>query len=310
MNYGRIKLITHNDLDGIGCAIVLKSFLPDTHIDLKIVGYDKVDEEVLKALIDKRYDFVFITDISVDQATASIIDKAAPDRVVLIDHHPGRDYLKDYPWTVIVTVEDNRDNWIQCGASLTYLYLKERVCVEHNETLATLVEEIRRWDIWLWQSMNDRLAKELNDYMYIVGIDDFIDEMIERVRNQESELLSDTAKTVLSYKQKEIDAYIEKKNKTIVKRTLSNDDNVGFVYADSHFSELGNRLLSLNPDLDAIIMADLSTGKVHLRSTLECDCSEIAKAWYGGGGHKAASGGTLDENTMKDIQKILFDKYI
>ena len=96
---------------------------------------------------------------------------------------------------------------------------------------------------------------------------------------------------------------------------VKNIDNytVGFIFSEIYQSEVGNRLLELHPELDGIIIYDLSKNKLSVRSTnkSDFDCSLITKEWFGnGGGRKNTGGAQIPEEKLKLIQEILFNKLV
>jgi nanoRNase/pAp phosphatase (c-di-AMP/oligoRNAs hydrolase) len=81
------------------------------------------------------------------------------------------------------------------------------------------------------------------------------------------------------------------------------------VFAEKYFSELGNKLSELHPELDYIAMVDISYGGVSYR-TVKDDIDlggEIAHS-FGGGGHRKAAGSNFDSNAVKDaVLHYIFD---
>ncbi len=71
-----IKLFTHRDLDGIGCAILARLTFGE-NVDITYCNYDEVDVLVREYIskIDKGHDTCFITDISIKDDLASEIDR-------------------------------------------------------------------------------------------------------------------------------------------------------------------------------------------------------------------------------------------
>ena len=61
-----IKLFTHNDLDGIGCAVLARLTF-GKNVDITYCNYDEVDILVREYIskMDKGHDTCFITDISI-----------------------------------------------------------------------------------------------------------------------------------------------------------------------------------------------------------------------------------------------------
>lgn len=105
-----------------------------------------------------------------------------------------------------------------------------------------------------------------------------------------------------SNRNREIDIYVESKNKQLVEKIDQFGHAYGVVFADRFVSELGNRLSEMHPELDYIAMIDISHGTVSYRTTSEgIDLgNEIAHS-RGGGGHRKAAGSQFDISVVRDL---------
>lgn len=114
---------------------------------------------------------------------------------------------------------------------------------------------------------------------------------------------------LLDQRQKGIDIYIEEKNKQLTVKTDQWGNTYGVIFAEQYFSELGNRICEMHPELAYIAMIDISHGTVSYR-TIRDDVNlgtEIAHN-YGGGGHPKAAGSTFNAGQGLDlITAMLFD---
>lgn len=292
-----IKLITHNDLDGIGCYIVGKYFLDD-EIDVSFCSYGNVNDIALEVVSNiDSYDMVFITDISISEDTAKKLNKYNK-KIRLLDHHPTALPLNKYEWAN-VTINFNGIN--TCGTELFYHLLTNS---KETKNLKRFVELVRRYDTWHWKELGDIQAKELNDLLYIIGKEEFIKNIICKIQNDNKLIFDEQDKYILKLRQNEIDRYIEKKNKNIITKEILGY-NAGIVFADNFISELGNKLSELHPELDFIAMINQET--ISYRTTNNnIDLSEIAKA-FGGGGHPKASGSQISKDCIEEFIDILFN---
>ena len=307
----KFKVITHKDLDGVGCGVVARSIFRKQYVFIKFVDYKDVNQVVRETLLNEsdKWDHVFITDISVDKETAELIESDFPDKVNLIDHHPGLDWLNEYNWALVSPGEPNKTD-TPSGTSLFYEFLQLKLNINSYKKLEEFTEIVRKYDTWIWHTIfHDDIPKKMNDYLGMVGFFDFMDEMVDNIINNKP-LLSENAELKLKVREKEIDVYIKTKNKQINRVDIDNK-KVGFVYAENFHSELGNKLMEMNPDLDLVIIVDLGRKKISIRSVEEkhVDCTEIAKEWYGGGGHKCASGAMIPDIIDETVKSILFIKY-
>lgn len=310
-NKKKFIIITHSDLDGVGAAVIGKVVFNKQFTEFVFCGYHNVNEKTLDVLRNKEYSHVFITDISVNEEVAEIIDKEYKGKVSLLDHHSNLDYLDKYDWAIVEPgVEGTQGR--ESGTSLFYKYLLEKCKFKTNEAIANFVEKVRSYDTWDWVNFtNDIEAKQLNDYFGKVGFYDFIQEYSEKLLNNDTELFSELAKKINKYTQKNIDMIVNSKNKSMLVKDIDGY-KIGFVFLEIYHSEVGNRLLTLNPNLDAVILIDLGNKKISLRSTdnSKFDCSVIGKKWFGGGGRKNTGGATIPDEIMLKVQNLMFDKFI
>ena len=300
-----IKLFTHTDLDGVSCEILGKIAFEED-IDVVRCNYGDIDAKVEEFINGaEEYDKLFITDISVNK---EIADKllSISDKVILLDHHKTALWLNEYPYA-LVQVEDESVGKM-CGAYLFYEYLKKNH-KEFDDTpaLKLFIDYVRMYDTWEWKEKYDNIIpKRLNDLMYIDGPNEFIDKMTYRLGNNLF-ILDDTDLMKLQIEQTYINSYIAQKNETL----MVNDDlfpeyTVGITFADKYISELGNRLCELHPELDFVVLINMSTLTVSYRTVKDdLDLSDIAKG-FGGGGHPKASGSRFDASIVNDMLNNIF----
>jgi len=149
-----IKLITHNDLDGIGCEVVFKLLYGD-EVDVLSVGNNEVDNIVGQSLEELRfgiYEQLFITDLSVNEELAEIINKEGL-KVQLLDHHPSATHLNKYSFANVMT--HLSDGLKDSGTHLSFIYLLDKLLNKglYNESLEDFVELVRQYDTWEWKEI-------------------------------------------------------------------------------------------------------------------------------------------------------------
>ena len=300
-----IKLFTHTDLDGVSCEILGKIAFGE-NIDVVRCGYGNIDDKVEEFInSNEEYDKLFITDISVKKELADALNNVS-DKVILLDHHKTALWLNEYPFALVQVEDDSVGK--MCGAYLFYEYLKKNH-EEFNDTLALklFVKYVRMYDTWEWKEKYDNIIpKRLNDLMYMDGPNEFIDKMIYRLGNNLA-IFDDTDLMKLQIEQTYINSYIAQKNETL----MINDDlfpgyTVGITFADKYISELGNKLCELHPELDFVVLINMSTLTVSYRTVKDdLDLSDIAKG-FGGGGHPKASGSRFDASIVNDMLNNIF----
>lgn len=301
-----VKLFTHTDLDGIGCAILAKLAF-DTDVDITFCNYDDIDTMVSDFIQTELMpeDMCHITDISVTDEIAKDIDENS-NQFYLLDHHPTALGLNKYNWCT-VKIEDECTNLKTCGTEMYYKWLVDGGYLKDNSQLRELVSIIRDYDTWRWVTIGENgiICKQINDLLYLYGRERFINWCISRISDKRFPLLTSSDKLLLEIKQKEIDDYIDKKDKTIFTTTLCGY-TCGFVFAERFFSELGNKLCLRHPELDFVAMVDMD-GTVSYRSVKNnIDVGKDIAKVYGGGGHAKAAGSQFSNETKKKILEEIF----
>lgn len=303
-----IKLFTHTDLDGVGCAVVASMFARkcECNIDIEFCENNEVDLAVTKFIDDytenRKYDMIFITDLSVNEDLASKInqDEHLAENLMLMDHHETALTLNRYGWARVHVKQDSTDR-DECGTSMLYSALFSPDM--RYTRLDKFVEAVRLWDTWLWKE-NDALEPQIyNTILKLLGREEFM--------NQLNPLVSDEIHFPdewLQLYEKEVqkrEVYI---NGAIRRSFIYNvDDNTSYicVFANHYLSELGNRLALKHPECECCVI--IHDRGVSLRGVREdVDVSEIA-AKLGGGGHKQAAGFNFTQNVQNTLIKIILE---
>lgn len=308
-----IKLFTHTDLDGVGCAILAKLAFRDK-VDIEYCKYDTIDKQVDDFVYGSGIEgvkMVYITDISINNTKLiKTINAIYDHKFKLFDHHATAEHLSDYHWCTVTVYNDGGIK--TCGAELFYDYLVNRGYLKGNNVIQKFVNAVRNYDTWRWKTLDEQEGKEIkqfNDLLYILGRDEFIGRCMTRFKGNKNVLaFSKSERELLDRRQTEIDVYFEtKKNQMFLWKWRDPNKRFGVVFADRFISELGNRLCEERPDLDFVMIVDMGAMKISYRSTKDdVDVSVIAKA-YGGGGHKAASGNHFGMIDMDKCMASLFE---
>lgn len=296
---GRIKLLTHNDLDGVGCAVLAKIFLGEENVDIEYCNYDNIDDRALNSV---DYDKIIITDISVAKETASILDKHKG--IILLDHHKTAEHLNDYHWCVVKT--EVREGLKTSGTRLLYDYLTnpgvdllktKDVNKETKVFVSCFVECVRAYDTWDWVKQKTQFSKDLNDLLYLLGLERF-EKKCTKALLEHSEVITSFDRTLLEIEQEKMDEYIGNKQSELKTFQLG-EYKVGGVFGEKYASQLGNKLAK-NNDVDFIAVINLPNS-ISLRGIKEdIDLGRIAKN-YDGGGHPLAAGLPVNSTSIKDF---------
>lgn len=299
MMLDKVKLFTHTDLDGVGCAILGKYMFKDD-IDIEYCDYDNVNVKIntfLESEDYKKYIQIFITDISVNEEVASKLN-SIHEKVKLLDHHKTALWLNKYDWALVEEIDDE----LNLKTSGTYMFYKY-ICKEVTDfgIMNTFANLVRRYDTWEWKEENDIVPKRLNDLYYIYGRNEFLNKVIKYLNDKTDYLMNEQDNLLLRLKQSEIDDYLDKKNKSII-RTNILGYSAGVIFAERFHSEIGNRLCEMNSDLDFVVIINVDYS-ISYRTIKDIDLSVIAKN-FGGGGHVRASGSPIP----KELKEIIIDK--
>lgn len=316
----KIKLFTHTDLDGIGCVVLAYLAFGKENVDVEYCNYDDVDDKV-EAFMEKEDQYrscypIFITDISVSDQVANMIDIISKAdyrvKVRLFDHHGTALRLNKYLWCTVSEYLDAAHTIKTSGTEKFYLYLRYTLGLKYDQTIRNKISRfasiVRDYDTWRWKELGEDglVSKQMNDLFHIYGRDKFIELTMKCIMFgtsplHQDEWFSETDLLLLEQKQKDIDIYVEQKEKQITVKTDQWGNTYGVIFAERYFSELGNRLCEMHPDLAYIAMIDISHGTVSYRAIRD-DINlgtEIAHN-YGGGGHPKAAGSTFDISWAMD----------
>jgi uncharacterized protein len=304
MNY----LFTHNDLDGVGCGILAKlAFGEDVQVRYNSIS--SLDQQVLyyieKTFYQENKDFLYITDLSTSEETASklneIVNQGA--KVRLIDHHKTALSFNDYSWGRVKVEYDNGK--LTSATSLFYDYLKHHHFIQSSTVLDEFVELVRQYDTWEWDVNNNQQAKRLNDLFFLLSIDEFEEKMVNRLQEQDHFEFDEFERKLLEMEEDKIERYIRRKKRELV-QTFIGDYCVGIVHAESYHSELGNELGKENPHIDYIALLSMGNKKISYRTIHDhVDVSKIAEQ-FGGGGHAKASGSSMSKDAYSLFVEQIF----
>lgn len=292
------KLLSHNDLDGVGCGILAKlAFGKDVAIRYNsISGLNYEVEWFLEN--DSPKTSLIITDLSVNEENEKKLEEfhQAGGKVQLLDHHKTALHFNEYEWAEVI-VEDEESK-LTSATSLFYGYLQKYERIEPSEAISEFVELVRQYDTWEWEKNENEEARRLNALFFLLSIDEFEEKMIHRLQTNEHFFFDEFEEKLLDMEETKAERYIRRKRRELVQIKV-NELFAGVVYAESYHSELGNELGKDNPHLDYIAIINIGGKRMGFRTIHDhVDVSEVAGR-YGGGGHAKASGCQLTEEAYK-----------
>lgn len=265
-------LFTHNDLDGVGCAVIAHLAFPNTELAVKYCSYRSVNEEI-NSLLDQLKDNsqILISDISVDEATASRLDKYT---VRMFDHHP---ISVMRPWMTIDTSPT------VCGTSL----IAEALLPNMTESVRTFVDAVCMYDTWQFEKNIGAFPERLNALHDILGHRGFVEMVVQSLSDGDFFTIPHYFEQAISHSFAERERYFEKKEKALITTTFLGY-KTGLVFADRGVSLMAEYVFQRHPDLDIVAVCYMPTG-ISLRTRRnDINLTEICRE-RGGGGHQKAS---------------------
>lgn len=264
-------LVTHNDFDGITCAVLFKAAYP-LEGNVYITNYDEVDEVIRRACDEPGV--LFVTDISPQSEEVADLLKSRGEAVWLFDHHKTAAWLSKYPYAHI--------NTKKCGAMLFYEFLHPHF--PKLEEYEQLVWHANDYDLWKHESPHSAV---LNRLLHVLGCKEFL----RRFVRYPDVNLTDREQYLMDIEAGREQRYIDEAVKTaVVYNSLT--PSCAIVFAEQYSPQLGHELLKTY-SVDVAVVVNTQKGTVSLYSSRDkdkiTDVSEIARA-LGGGGHPTAAG--------------------
>lgn len=300
----KILLLTHNDMDGSGSAVLLK-LLYGNNVEVKRLSNGAMDKVIGEICLSEeemsKYDYVFITDISCSPTTANKIEKSPfASKVVLLDHHSTANGLNEFSFAFVAScyektfnVKENYGPLKSSGTSLMLDFLlAEDIQIPNVDLCKYFAHCVAAYDTWDWVYVFDKLEtyKNLNSLYYIYGAEYFEDLMVTHLANG-SNLFDDISLKLLAVEETKTKDYVDRKEKSMVvlsETIVGKKYSFAFCVAESYLADIFDRMYTNYPEVDFYVV-DIGSGLSFRSRTDEMNVAELAKN-FGGGGHPQASG--------------------
>lgn len=272
--------ITHNDLDGIGCAILMEKVFPD--IKTFPIDYRELPKVLPRVLEKAKMDQVYITDIALTEELAKLCDDHG--KVQHIDHHVSSKKVSDkYPWSLF--------DVHNCATYLLWKLLSQYANLEDYKEFVELVDN---YDTWGHGTQPTEKAKDLNRLLKMLGPDVFA----QRFKHKSSVKFNDVEEAIIN-----VDKHMEERYlQDAITHTQAMRDKDGNIFllvaAEQYTSSLGNYLLQQFEEAEYVVILDMLHDKASLRSKGRVNVADLAKA-CGGGGHAKAAGFLMSDTAVK-----------
>ena len=293
-------IFTHNDLDGVGAAILVKrgeQEIGNVNVHISYHTYETIDLDIQNILKEGNHknDKLIITDICPKEETCELINKNLDkfQKISLYDHHRTRSSVQKYPWATYSAEE--------CGTSLA-ANLTTKTSDVLNFSFA-----VKAWDLWILDSQYRKRGENLNTIMGFLGIEKFAEMFFE----DPSADLKKQLEFVISSINERKNRYVEKVLKDQIPTSRIYMDGLmnkfRILFATDFISEIANAALK-HPaceDLNYICVINPVNDTCSLRSRQEekVDVGAIAKE-VRGGGHTTAAGFPVKMTSM--IENVVF----
>lgn len=294
------------DCDGITPIILAK--LAFNNVEYKLLD-NPIDNEFLEYINNNdfsKYDYIFMTDICINEDTIKKLDDNFIKKFKVFDHHISNMHMNKYDFIEIV----DKDIIKQSGTSLFYRYLRKEFDNQllNKNSVKTIVDIVRLADTWAFVEENKEPNFNLVDFLSILGIDSYIEYFYNFVLNNDEFYLEEKYSFLFEMENKRKLNYIDLKEKQMIRAYL-NPYNVGIVFAENYRSLLGNELSKRHTELDFIIIINLSRSISYRTIKDDIDLSQIASI-YGGKGHQKAAGSPLPNNLKEIIIKTIYQEAV
>ena len=272
--------ITHNDLDGIGCAILMEKVFPE--IKTFPIDYRELPKVLPRVLEKAKMSPVYITDIALTEELAKLCDDHG--KVQHIDHHVSSKKVSDkYPWSLF--------DVHNCATYLLWKMLSQYANLEDYKEFVELVDN---YDTWGHGTQPTEKAKDLNRLLKMLGPDVFA----QRFKYKSSVKFNDVEEAIIN-----VDKHMEERYlQDAITHTQAMRDKDGNIFllvaAEQYTSSLGNYLLQQFEEAEYVVILDMLHDKASLRSKGRVNVADLAKA-CGGGGHAKAAGFLMSDTAVK-----------
>ena len=341
-----IHHLSHIDLDGYSCQLIMKS------TPYKICNYNanygpevkaKLDIIIKNIITNKDKALILITDLNLtaDESRwltheVQKLNKNKIDvQLKLLDHHgSGQESAKKHDWYYL--------DVSRCATKITYDYAKENFELDEPDWMCKYVDVVNAVDLWKKEEHDNfeygkvcmRLVTETRELNRVMFADQDSEYKLSLLMEAVKYIHEENAPIVLDEKIHLIkkDFFKHEKNDTldnlatdyIVKllgsqrktNTIYYKGYKGYLsYAVGNTSIVGNGFLVAYPEYDFIVDVSFK-GAMSLRADYKVSVAQISKEWANGGGHPNAAGGRIMgfkeqynyDKVKQQIEQVINDK--
>lgn len=293
--------VTHiNCPDGTACVFAFYYYCNYYGLDVTKVIFKPFSYDMEVCLKDFQKKNVLICDFSFKKDVYAAIKKVA-NAVLTIDHHKtANEELNGDP----TLIYDEKE----CGATLLWKWLWTNSSGELWKPLPRILEHIRDRDLWQFKLPQ---TKAILFYMHyeVHGMEDWMHFFYERSPAELHAILEDFA-----FYGNWMLVPVDKTVKSIAYATARGNffGHLCAIVNTSHFvSEVADYILQTTQDVKVVLVwrtnVTLTQYRISMRaraSDPEIDVGELCKKYFGGGGHRAAAGFTVEVEKFPNIRSL------
>lgn len=273
----KILNVSHFDLDGATCAVLLRSVF--NNIETVLLGQHQLDD-FFKSKNTDAYDYIILTDIC--YPNEQFLSKA---NVILLDHHESAKRYHNVLNGKFV-VEGNS------ASHLVKLFLERmyKVSLDYFNGLIYLTND---YDIWKWPERNFKKAVFLNELFYYHK-----DTFLERFAYGDVRFTKDE----ISYLRKRMNDFEHYYSSLDIH--YIDIANLAFVICSDYVNDVAQKLI-YSEGYDFALCYIPKKKKISIRTKRDdINLGLICKEHFNGGGHPQ-SAGVSNIETHDDLKKII-----
>jgi oligoribonuclease NrnB/cAMP/cGMP phosphodiesterase (DHH superfamily) len=160
----KIISLSHTDLDGYGCQIIISNYFSTQNVSYMNSSYTKIDEtiEYIAELgVNQNISVIFITDLNLSQNNINTLKPLLENtRIYVIDHHPVE--FKEFKHSNFKFI------WSEefCGTYLTWKFLNKNNKLDRFKQFVSVIDS---FDVWKKNDPNFTTGLLLNDEFWLTS---------------------------------------------------------------------------------------------------------------------------------------------
>jgi len=310
--------VTHNDLDGVGCAVIGKIVAEQLgyEYDYRCVGIGKQDAIIQRVLCDPEIDSILISDLGISAETAALIDKSNK-KVWWVDHHQTSIPIAEgRSWANVQTNLCDDDRTPVSATWLLATRFAYDLGAEVPGAATSFAWSVSRYDTWEWKKHPmDMDEEDLNILFRYLGIPQTVDHYIKLIDSLDYRKFrlnfADTkiVETIKQIRANNIES-AKKDSKYISLHVNGETYKVSCVVVSADYGTAEMTAIYEDPRFngDFAVGLYMSTKSLSFRASpnSSINLGLIAKA-MGGGGHPSAAGVKLSSEEFLEVLRRYYD---